>query len=335
MRPVIVQQSFPDPRPTTNPYIVQLLEALRQQPGIEVRTFSWARAILRRYDVFHAHWPEILVTGRGRTRTMARQVLFCLLMLRLAVRRTAVVRTVHNLDLPTGLGRTQTLLLRWFDRVTDHRIVLNSSTVLDPGQWSTVVLHGDYRRWFSRFPRPAAVPGRFAFFGLIRRYKNVEALAGAFAATPGDYSLVIAGKPSSDDLRDAIVRALSGDPRAAVDFGFLSEEALALVASEAQVIVLPYRHMHNSGGVLAALSLDRPVIVPSNAANDELADEVGQEWVLRYEGELTPAVLENGIRSASRLPPGARPDLDARSWDLAGPLHAEAYREAVHRTEGR
>lgn len=329
MPPITVQLSFPDPRPTTNPYIVQLLDALRAEPSLRVRTFSWRRALLQRADVFHAHWPEILVTGRGRLRTAVRQALFCLLMLRMRVAGTAIVRTVHNLELPSGLSRNQERLLRWFDRATDARIVLNGVTPLPASQPHTLIPHGDYRSWFGRFDRPAMVPGRVTYFGLIRRYKNVEALASAFARMPGDCTLVISGRPSSDDLRDSILRALDGDPRATTSFDFLSEADLARVASEAQLVVLPYLHMHNSGGLLAALSLDRPVLVPRNAANDELAAEVGEEWVLRYEGDLTPAVLADALERAKRIQPDARPDLTGRSWTLAGRRHAEAYHEAV------
>ena len=39
-------------------------------------------------------------------------------------------------------------------------------------------------------------------------------------------------------------------------------------------MVLPYRQMHNSGAVLAALSLDRPVLVPATDQRG-LGAEVG------------------------------------------------------------
>jgi beta-1,4-mannosyltransferase len=59
-----VLQGFPVPRPTTNPYLVMLAQSLREQPGVTVLPFSWRTALVGRFDVYHSHWPEILVGGR-------------------------------------------------------------------------------------------------------------------------------------------------------------------------------------------------------------------------------------------------------------------------------
>ena len=57
--------------------------------------------------------------------------------------------------------------------------------------------------------------------------------------------------------------------------------------SESELVVLPYHQMHNSGSVLAALSLDRSVLVPDSEFNRSLAEEVGPGWVVTYDGDLT------------------------------------------------
>jgi beta-1,4-mannosyltransferase len=57
-----VLQSFPVPRSTTNPYLVQLARRLRGLLGLTAVNFSWREALLGKYDVFHVRWPEILVT---------------------------------------------------------------------------------------------------------------------------------------------------------------------------------------------------------------------------------------------------------------------------------
>ncbi len=99
-RPLVVLQSFPAPRETTNPYIVMLAESLASHPGVELRAFTWRDALFSRYDVFHAHWPEVHVTGRTRLRTAVFQLLFAALLLRLRLLRTPLVRTLHNLHCP-------------------------------------------------------------------------------------------------------------------------------------------------------------------------------------------------------------------------------------------
>lgn len=336
-----VQQSFPEPRPTTNPYIVMLRDDLAATDGIDVRTFSWARALLGRYDVFHAHWPEILVTGHSPLKTAVRQTLTALLVARWRLTRTAVVRTVHNLHRPEGLSRSQSALLGAIERATDHAIVLNESTVLDDstvlpaGTPTTLVLHGHYRDWFARFPQRDAVPGRFSYFGLIRRYKGVDALLRAFAALPGDHTLRVAGKARADELAAELTALASADDRIDLTLEFLSEADLVDVARQGELVVLPYREMHNSGGALAALSVDRPVLVPANEVNARLSDEVGPGWVLQYEGELVAETLGDALRSLRSADRSPRPDLSARDWEHAGRGHLDAYEAAVRATSGR
>lgn len=328
---IVVQQSFPAPRPTTNPYIVMLLESLRATPGLEVRTFGWRSALLGRYDVFHAHWPEILVAGHSPLKALVRQGLTALLLLRLAITRTPIVRTMHNLQLPQGISRRERALLRWFDRRTALRIALNPTTPFPPGSAHVTILHGDYRQWFAPYPHPVREPGRVGYFGLIRRYKGVEELLEVFADLPGDgLRLTVAGRPSSDELAESVRDLAARDPRIAARLAFLEDADIADLVGRSQLIALPYRDMHNSGGVLAALSLDRPVLVPGNATTEALAEEVGEQWVLRYD-ELTPQVLGAAIARAGGIPDGARPDLSARSWADAGQRHRDAYARAIAR----
>lgn len=328
-----VLTSFPTPRRTTNPYIVQLFRALQACDDIEPITFSWVRALTRRIDVFHAHWPEILVGGRPSIKKVLRQGLFVLMLLRFRWRGTAIVRTVHNLHLPADLSRIERWLLTWFDRRTDHRVVINPVTPLPDGQSHTLIQHGHYRDWFAEVPKGVPVPGRLAFVGLIRRYKGTEGLVHAFRDLQDpQLSLTISGNPSSDDLVADLISAAEGDPRIRFRFEFLDDTDLVATVTEAELVVLPYRHMHNSGGALTALSLDRPVLLPDNEVNRRLAHEVGPGWVQLFTGHLDDSDLRqalDAVRAAQLLRSTSRPNLSARDWATAGSLHAEAYTRAL------
>lgn len=327
--PVRVLQSFPQPRPTTNPYIVMLKESLEGCPGVAVQTFTWRRALTDDYRVFHAHWPEILVDGRTPLRKLARQCLFAALLARLAARRVAVVRTVHNLELPQGISRRETFLLRKFDDMTTFRILLNDSTHLPEGFPSATILHGHYRDWFSGIAPSERVLGRIAFVGLIRRYKGVVSLVEAFVDVPSeDASLHVSGKPSSPELARTLQTAANGDRRVSLRFEFLSDEDLVAEVSAAQLVVFPYQEMHNSGGVLAVLSLGRPVLVPQNEVNSRLAEEVGAAWVLTYDGPLSTDRLMGALAVTKELPKEP-PNLGARDWREAGAAHLSAYQLAL------
>src|SRR3954465_15757887 len=126
---VTVLQSFPPPRSTTNPYLVQLVRSLPDDVRIEY--FSWRRALAGRYDVLHLHWPEVLLHSPSRVRTLARMTAATLLLGLLRARplpgvlrgaRLAVVRALHNPrphEQPLLLERA---VLRGLDRSTTRWI---------------------------------------------------------------------------------------------------------------------------------------------------------------------------------------------------------------------
>lgn len=329
---LVVLQSFPEPRPTTNPYLVLLRSALESLPDVAVLTFTWRRALTARYTVFHVHWPEILLSGRDAGRTAARRAAFLLLLLRLTVTRTPVVRTAHNVRPHAGVSRTDAVLLHLLDRLTTVVVTLNEQTPVPAGIPSVTVPHGHYREWFAPQPRSVPRPSHAAFVGLIRPYKNVEGLVSAFRSAldraPGA-TLRIAGEPSSPELAEALRAATRGVAPVTLDLDHLTDEELVRAVTSAELVVLPYREMHNSGAALLALSLDRPVLVPENEVTDRLAEEVGPGWVLRYCGELTGDRLVAAFREARRLSPGDRPDLGRREWGRAGAEHVAAYRLAL------
>lgn len=327
---ITVLQSFPVPRETTNPYITMLWQSLSNTDGLATRTFSWREALLGHYDVFHIHWPEILVTGRTPLRKVIRQILFVLLLLRLRLARIAVVRTVHNLSLPTGISALEIWLLKAIDARTDYRIVLNSSTELPPHQPRSLVVHGHYRGWFARYTKSVPVPGRICYFGLIRQYKGVDRLVTAFRQTeePG-LSLHVTGRPSSGALERGLAHLAADDQRICLRLRFQSDSELTCEVSESELVVFPYTEMHNSGGVLAALSLNRPVLVPDNAVTRKLGQEVGPGWIYTYNGELTGRRITEILGEVHTAPKSSSPNLDARDWTKAGSDHVAAYRKAL------
>lgn len=334
-RDLVILQSFPTPKPTTNPYLVMLAESLRAVDGVTVKNFHWRTALFGRYDVFHAHWPEILVTGHSPVKTLAKQVLTAALIVRLWLTRTPLVRTVHNVAEPEGLTGVQRMLLRRLDRRATLRIRLNPTTQIRSGIVVTIP-HGHYREWFAHYPARASVPGQLGYFGLIRRYKGVEVLLEAFRGLDSEsLSLRVGGKPSTAELAQTVRSLAAGDARITLQLAFLSDGEVVELVRTSELVVLPYRFMHNSGGALATLSLDRPVLLPDNEVNRLLAEEVGPGWVHLYSGELAPQDLASALATLRATPPKGRPDLSAREWSSTGADHVAAYRRAIARVKER
>lgn len=325
--------SFPVPRATTNPYATQLLRSV--EPLAECRTFSWRTALTGRYDVFHAHWPEALLRGRTGSRQALRQALFALLLARLAVqRRTAVVRTVHNVAPHEALDPVQRRLLEAFDRRTDHWIRLNRQTDTPDPQRTSTILHGHYTDWYRDYQVPAAVPGRLLSFGFLRPYKGIEDLLGALRQIEDpDVTCVIQGQPISAGYGQELARLAAADPRVDLRLGFAPEAELAAEVGRASLVILPYRGMLNSGVALLSLSLGRPILMPRTNANQDLADEVGSDWVEMFDHPLTAEQVASSLRRATTLSadagrPGICPDLSQREWPAIGAAHVDAYARA-------
>jgi beta-1,4-mannosyltransferase len=333
--PFTVLQSFPAPRATSvNPYTRLLAEHLGDVDGVSVITFSWRTALLGRYDAFHAHWPEILVDGHSPLKKLVRQVFTLALLARLAVTRTPIVRTVHNVGLPSGISRRERLLLALFERRTTLRIRLNVETPVEGP--SALIPHGHYRDWFASYPPAERRAGQLGYAGRIRRYKGVETLVEAFRGTTDPaLRLRVGGYPSTTELADAVTRLAAGDERISLEFGFISDETLVDLVTTSELVVLPYQFMHNSAAALTALSLDRPVLVPANEVNALLAAEVGDGWVHMFEGTLSADAITAALAEVHRAPVIGRPRLDAREWPAAAVAHVAAYRAAVEALRGR
>jgi hypothetical protein len=69
------------------------------------------------------------------------------------------------------------------------------------------------------------------------------------------------------------------------------------------------------------------VLVPANTVTEELAAEVGRQWVHTFQAPLTLPVLDSALRAAA----GAvgEPDLTARDWATIAAAHETVYYASV------
>jgi beta-1,4-mannosyltransferase len=128
---------------------------------------------------------------------------------------------------------------------------------------------------------------------------------------------------------DAIAAAAAADPRIVATDAYASDADLAEEIHDSELVVLPFRQITNSGSVLLALSLDRPVLVPHRPLTEALAQEVGTGWVHLYDGELCAEEIEGALATVRGRTTTSRPDLSRRDWSPIGSAHAVAYRQAV------
>jgi beta-1,4-mannosyltransferase len=317
-----------------NPYTWLLYSHLAAL-GVRVEEFTVARALRGGYDVFHVHWPDKALTG-GRWVVAAAGAAAALASLDAAHFHGArIVWTAHNAH--PHESRHPRLERRFW-----AAFVRRVDAVIHPSAAGQQEVHARYPALAAR-PHAVVPHGHFrasypdtvsrddartslgipsgtrvvAFFGLVRPYKNVPHLVRtvrALSPSAGDVVLLIAGAPLTPTIAEEVRSAVGGDPRVRLALEHVPDDDVQRYLRAADLVVLPFKEITNSGSALLALSFDRPVLVPSQGAMGELQALAGEDWVRTYEGDLTPDVLANALDWAAQRPHGESPRLDALEW---------------------
>lgn len=320
------------PKEGGNPYLNQLsshLEAL----GLHVDEFNFPRAFTQRYDVMHIHWPDTHLQTTSWWRSLGKHVRLGLLCMILRMRRTKIVWTLHNLrahEKNHWIGRI--LFPRWFPRACTHVISLSATglemmRLIHPvlrRKPTAIIPHGHYRDIFPQPPSRAECRARmgipiepftFVFFGSIRRYKNVALLAEVFRRMSGrDVQLLIAGEPVVGMRATDVESAAAGDDRIHLRLQHIPDSMVPFVLGAADLVVAPFSSVLNSGSVMLALSMNRPVLAPLVGALPDLQEMVGARWLSLYQGVLDVPVLAEARERTASLDADERLDLAAFSW---------------------
>jgi beta-1,4-mannosyltransferase len=323
--------SFDDPN-DLNPFGKLLVRGL--PPRVTALPFSWRRALSGGYDVLHVHWPEYLYRAPSRWKQPIKTVLSALLLLRLAVTRTALVRTVHNARPHEAGSFLERRILAALDRRTDLVIVMNEST--DVGDRPSVVIpHGHYRVAGPAAPSPSAPrDSHLLLFGLLRPYKGIEELVESFGELGSErsYSLTVAGAVPDAAYATELATLAARDDRIDLRLGRVRDQELPSLIRDANLVVLPYKNLLNSGAALHALSLNRPILLRDTPAARELRAEFGQDAVHLFSGRLTSTALKDALDATRGLVwETFAVDMSRREWATVGSATADAYDSAIGR----
>jgi glycosyltransferase involved in cell wall biosynthesis len=170
------------------------------------------------------------------------------------------------------------------------------------------------------------------FFGKIRAYKNAPELLKAFRQfSDPETMLFVAGRPEFPALAAALEQEAAEDQRVRIHLDFISKDKAQVYFRAADLVILPYREILNSGSALLALSFDRPVLVPLRGAFGELQAQVGEEWVRTYVGEIVPSQIEASLEWALNTPRPKQAPLDALNWKDLAQRTIDAYKTIAQR----
>lgn len=278
-----------------NAYMTLLSNALRER-GIEVRTpelllfFPLTRTVLRNRDadVMQLDWIyDYYATDDLDSRRLndlvsyLRAAAFLLDLLFVSLLDVRVVRTVHNKRSHEGIySRTGRIVSECVFWVADA-ITVKCSAAADEiaaayrvpeAEELSVVPDGNYIDAYENDVSRAAARTDleigeesvvFLFFGQIRPYKGVPELIEAFSSLAfSDAELWIVGSPYTDDIEAQVTTLAASDPRIKTRLSFVPDDRIQYYLNAADVLVLPYRKILNSGSAHLGLSFATPIVAP-------------------------------------------------------------------------
>lgn len=256
-----------------------------------------------------------------------------------------------------GQLRGQRLLYERFDAIVVHSQHgaqrLTNELGVDPRKVH-VIAHGA----FAHLARDPVGPPPFGpeppgpvvlFFGLIRPYKGLDVLLGAWrslsTAQRGDAQLWIAGMPRMDlgqaglaemptpaGRRGAAREGIHVEPR------FIADADLPAYFARADLIVLPYREIDQSGVLFTALAFGKPLLLSDVGGFPEIAATGAARTVPAGDPQELAGALAQllGDRAAlARMAGAARAAADGPySWKQVAQAHLRLYERLLERPLG-
>jgi beta-1,4-mannosyltransferase len=326
-----------------NPYTGMVYAHL----GAGAQADGWPGNLLRKYAVWHVHWPDALLNIPNAAHAVYKLAGMFATMDYLRARGTKVIWTMHNFAAHEARHpRLEPWFWRQFIQRVDGAISLSATALAMALERfprlqkipTMVIPHGHYRQQYPPAARDVraelGIPGRakvLMFFGAVRAYKNVEVLVRAFREVRReDAVLCVVGNPNTEDLAERLRKEASQDGRVKLLFEFVDAKDVAAYLSTADLVVLPYREVLNSGSALLALSCSRPVLVPDRGSLGELKAEFGDTWVRTFREDLDGVILEAALEWALH---GARPEVcdmpGKYSWEHIGSETVRFYERVV------
>lgn len=282
-------------RSRKNPYYDLLIEALEDHEVSVLHTaplvfLPLTRQVLRKseIDVIHIDWTYSFWLAHDKTFssvldriiTAGRLLFFCIDIILIRLIGPSLLWTVHNkFHHEKYYHRFEVLLNILLANVVDvvavkceaaraeiadsYRIQNESKMVVIPDGNYLNVYKNDIGRESAREKLDVGDEFVFLFFGLIRPYKGVRHLIEQFESLDDeDLQLMIVGNPRVTALGEEIRAKAEVNDRISTRLEYIPDREVQLYMNAADVLVLPYQRILNSGSVYLGLSFGKPIIAP-------------------------------------------------------------------------
>lgn len=263
-----------------------------------------------------------------------------------------VVITAHDVEAFRG---ERSNIKSWFYGVADcviaHNLVSRRELVRVlgiPERKIHVIPHGNYLGDIGSLPSADSARAALGlphdaqvllFFGQIKAVKGLDLLLDALAAIKGtvpDVLLLVAGKMWGQEFAryQSQIDSLGLGRHCIAHVRYIADEEVAAYYAAADLVVLPYRKIYQSGVVLMAMSYGKPVLASNLEGMAEVIEDGVTGFLFRTDDAADLArrlssVLADRDAMQRVASNGLALMRDAYAWERIGQLTADCYRSAA------
>jgi D-inositol-3-phosphate glycosyltransferase len=262
----------------------------------------------------------------------------------LGMRVLSVVHDVERLDRATGPGLMGPLV-RLTNTVVVHNVFSRDTLLASRPELASktaIVPHGNYASQFGVLPsRDEArqlldIPREdlvMLFFGNPRKEKGLEPLLEALALSVkhAPVKLIVAGKMKPEDVTriQDVLKSSGLEAMVRLDIGHVRDSLVAPYFRAADVIVLPYLRVYESGVAIMAMTLGRPVLASDLPPLLEVVGSASERGYLFKAGDVQGLAEQISAIASHPESIGSKGDAAAsfarkeRDWSISGKLTSE------------
>jgi glycosyltransferase involved in cell wall biosynthesis len=356
---VLMATNSPD-----NPYLQLLTDALEGE-GLTTTSVDFppifpftARGVFSDdIDVIHLDWmyqfyltTPTSLKALNTLATMIRSVCFIIDLFIVSMSDTGLVWTVHDIhNHKKRFQRSERAVYEALFVFSDEVVtkcdaagqILENQYLLANKEAFNIIRDGNYR---DKYPHETtktearetlSVDGKsfvFLFFGLIKEYKGIDLLIEEFQQLDlPDAELWVVGNPAEDGLENKLRQKANNNDDITLRLEFIPNEDVQHYMNMADVIVLPFRKILNSGSVYLGLTFGLPIITPRMGCIPTTVPEENMELMYDASPEGLYKSLEsaynnselNGIAEANRKRG------EELSWEKPAQQLSQMYREMI------
>jgi glycosyltransferase involved in cell wall biosynthesis len=216
---------------------------------------------------------------------------------------------------------------------------LRAGTNVDPARVH-VIPHGAFD-YLTRLPEERPLPPELEgperpvilSFGVIRPYKGIDVLLEAFASIE-DAELWIVGRPLATDVAELQRLARAAPGRVRFVTRYVEDTEVPAIMRAAEIVVLPYRDVDQSGVLYTALAFGKPIVASAVGGFPETLQAHGAgRLVAPGDPDALAATLRELLRQPEQRERLAAAALAAAkgpySWDTVARRTLALYQELV------